>query len=84
MLGWNLHLDVAHFDAGSRGSRRDKHRCGDQGADAKGDSCEEAEYILYANQTRMHPGKRALNGRIVVVVGGVVKVQYWCTLTYKR
>ncbi len=57
---WNLHLDVAHFDAGSRGSRRDEHGCGDQGADTEGNRREEAEDILCADQTRMHLDNSAL------------------------
>ena len=68
MLGGNLHLDVAYFDAGCRGSRRDEHRCGNQGGDAEGDRREEAEYILCAHQTRMHSGKRPSEVPVWLVV----------------
>lgn len=71
---WNLHLDVPHFNTGSRCSRRDEHGRGDQGANTESDRREEAKYILRANQTRMHIGKWAWDGS-VVVLPGVVEVQ---------
>ncbi len=47
----NLHLDVAHFDAGGRIARREQYGCGDQAANAECYGREEAKDILRAHQT---------------------------------
>ena len=51
----DVHLHVAHFDAGGRIPGGHEHGCGDEAADAEGHGREEPEHVLRPHETRMHP-----------------------------